>query len=178
MSRSTPLAVGDQVAGDASAPLVYPDDTVEERTVASCVEERPTLFVFYTNDFSPDCVTEWCSFRDYTWFSAADRVNIVGVSASRVGTHKRFIDYLGLDFPLFADEDLEITEAFGVRYKAFKLFTRSKRSVFLVDGDRTVRYRWVGESLVDPTRDQPPLEEIRHAVEDATGGTDDAFGFA
>lgn len=179
VEESTPLDVGDEVPGEVGAPLVHPDGTTEERTVGSCFAEKPTLFVFYTNDFSPDCVTEWCSFRDYTWFTSEDRVNIVGISTSGVSTHRRFIDFLDLDFPLFADTNLEITDAFGVRYKLLKLFTRSRRSVFFVDTDSVVRYRWLGQSFVDPTRDQPPLDEIRQAVERVVGsGGGETFGFA
>ncbi|MFB6078343.1 MAG: redoxin domain-containing protein [Halarchaeum sp.] len=172
-----PLAAGD-VAPDVSAPLVYPDGRVEDVSLSALVGERPTLLAFYTNDFSPDCAEEWCSFRDYGWFSNDERVQVVGVSRSRVGTHRRFIDYLDLDFPLYSDRDLAMTEAFGVDYRVFGLLRRPKRSVFLVDDDLEVRYRWVGEHALDATRAQPPLGEIVEAVENAFG-TEAAedFGF-
>lgn len=172
-----PLGVGER-APDVTAPLVYPDGRVEDVSLAALTAERPVLLAFYTNDFSLDCIEEWCSFRDYEWFSNDDRVRVVGVSGSRVGTHKRFIDYLDLGFPLYADRELAMTEAFGVGYRLFGLLRRPKRSVFLLDTDTEIRYRWVGEHAIDATRAQPPLGEIRDAVEDVAGAEDaETFGF-
>ncbi|MFB6268453.1 MAG: redoxin domain-containing protein [Halobacterium sp.] len=176
MSSDDALAEGDAVPG-VSAPLVHPDGSVEETPLSDLYAERPVLLVFYTNDFSPDCVSEWCSFRDYAWFTSNDDVRVVGSSKSRASTHKRFINYLDLEFPLYADRDLDVSDAFGVTYRTFKVFPRSKRSVFLVDTDGVVRYRWVGEHPLDPTRDQPPLPEIREAVEELVGGETETFGF-
>jgi len=63
-----------------------------------------------------------------------------------------------------------VAEAFDVRYRTFKLFARARRSCFLVDTDRVVRYRWLAEHWLDPTRDVPPVAEIRAAI-DGTLGT-------
>jgi peroxiredoxin len=176
MGSEDVLSVGEEVPA-TTAPLVYPDGDVEETALSELYEDTPVLVVFYTNDFSPDCVTEWCSFRDYAWFASNDEVRVVGSSKSREGTHRRFSSYLDLDFPLFSDRDLEVSDAFGVTYRTFKVFPRSKRSVFLVDSDGVVRYRWIGEHPLDPTRDQPPLGEIREAVEELSGEEPETFGF-
>ena len=170
------LEVGD-AAPDIETTLVRPDGTTEDVAISDLWRDRPVLLAFYTNDFSPDCVKEWCSFRDYGWFASDDRVQVVGASTSRVGTHQKFIDYLDLEFPLFADTDLELADAFGVSYRAFKLFQRARRSVFLVDTEGTIRYRWLGESLVDPTRDQPPLGEVQSKIEELVGDEPETFGF-
>jgi peroxiredoxin len=177
MTRGDALGVGDEVP-DVAAPLVQPDDSVEQTALSELYADRPVLVVFYTNDFSPDCVNEWCSFRDYGWFTSTEDVRVVGASKSRAATHRRFIDYLDIDFPLYADTDLDVSDAFGVTYRALKLLPRSKRSVFLVDTDGVVRYRWIGEHPLDPTRDQPPLAEIREAVEEHVGGETETFGFS
>jgi peroxiredoxin Q/BCP len=98
---------------------------------------------------------------------------VVGISRSGPHLHRRFISYLDISFPLYADTDLEAAEAFGVRYRTFKLFARARRSCFLVDTDGVVRYRWLAEHWLDPTRDVPPVAEIREAInvalEDAPG---------
>jgi peroxiredoxin len=176
MGSGDALDVGDE-APDASAPLVYPSGDVEDTALGDLYGDNPLLVVFYTNDFTPDCVEEWCSFRDYGWFTSSNNVEVVGVSKSRVSTHKRFIDYLDLDFPLFSDGDLDISDAFDVAYRAFHVFPRAKRSVFLVDEDGVIQYRWVGEHPLDPTKDQPPLDEIRNAVEELGGDEPETFGF-
>jgi len=101
------------------------------------------------------------------------------VSKSRPATHRRFIDRLGLSFPLYADTDLEIASAFDVTYRAFKLVSRSRRSCFLIDRDGKIRYKWLAEHRLDPTRDVPDLNELRAAIERELGPVDtDTFGFS
>jgi peroxiredoxin len=162
------LDVGDS-APDFTAPLVSPEGGVEDVSLDSLLADRPVLLCFYTNDFSPDCIDEWCSFRDYQWFSTSDQVQVVGISKSRVGTHRRFIDYLDLTFPLFSDTDLSVSDAFDVKYRTFKLFPRPRRSCFLVDEDRTIRYAWIGTHRLDPTRDTPDVYEIHEAIREEFG---------
>jgi len=172
-----PVDVGETVT-DVSATLVRPDGTAEEVALSDLTAEKPVLLSFYTVDFSPDCIDEWCSFRDFDWFTSGEHVEVVGCSKSSVGLHRRFIDYLGLNFPLYTDPDLAMSDAFGVTYRALGVTRRSRRSCFLLDSDLTVRYRWLGEHWLDPTRDTPPVSEIHDAVTDELGGTEtESFGF-
>jgi len=115
-------------------------------------------------------MTEWCSFRDLEWFTVEDKVRVVGASSSGAGLHRRFIDYLDLQFPLYSDGDLEMADAFGVKYRAFGVSSRAMRSCFLIDGDGIVRYRWLADHWLDPTRDVPPVDEI---YEDVANALDD-----
>ena len=177
MTGTDGLVVGEEVP-EFSAPLVAPDADREERSLSELLSDGPVLFCFYTADFSPDCIEEWCSFRDFDWFASTGDVQVVGISKSRSWIHQQFIDYLDLQFPLFSDRDLTIAEAFDVRYRVFGLFERSKRSCFLIDEDRTVRYKWVGQHWLDPTRDVPPVTEIFEGVRNELGGPEtETFGF-
>jgi peroxiredoxin Q/BCP len=172
-----PIAVGETVA-DVEATLVRPDGTAETVALGALVADHPALLSFYTMDFSPDCIEEWCSFRDFDWFSSDEHVQVVGCSKSSAGLHRRFIDYLGLSFPLYADPDLRVADAFGVTYRTLGITRRSRRSCFLIDEERTVRYRWLGEHWLDPTRDTPPVHEIHEAVvEELDVSGPDTFGF-
>jgi len=172
-----PIAVGETVA-DVSGTLVRPDGTVDEVALDDLVSDRPVLLSFYTMDFSPDCIEEWCSFRDFDWFSSGDHVQVVGCSKSSVGLHRRFIDYLDLNFPLFADTGLELSDAFGVTYRTLGVTRRARRSCFLLDSELTVRYRWVGDHWLDATRDTPPVHEVHEAIVDELDVSDpETFGF-
>ena len=158
-----PLAVGD-LAPDVAGELVFPDGTIETVALSDLFADGPVLLSFYTADFTPDCIEEWCSFRDFEWFSANDDVQIVGASRSGEGSHRRFIDYLDLGFPLYSDADLAIADGFGVRYRAFGVTARARRSCFLLDGEGVVRYRWLGEHWLDPTRDRPDVEKLYEEI--------------
>jgi len=172
MSDAEGLEVG-ATAPDFTATLVEPGGERREASLSELVAEKPVLLTFYTVDFSPDCIEEWCSFRDFDWFSANEDVRVVGVSKSRPYLHEKFISYLDLNFPLFSDPDLDAAEKFEVSYKAFHLFSRSRRSCFLVDEEMTVRYRWVGDHWLDPTRDVPPVGDIHEALMEILDGEDD-----
>ncbi|MFB6135166.1 MAG: peroxiredoxin family protein [Halobacteriaceae archaeon] len=172
------VAVGESVP-DVTQTLVEPDGETAAASLSDLVSERPALVCFYTMDFAPNCVEEWCAFRDYGWFASDDRVRVVGASRSGPRLHRQFIDRLGLGFPLYADTDLALAEAFDVDYRAFGLFRRSRRSCFLLDPELTVRYRWVGDHWLDPTRDVPPVAEIRDGVDEVLGGPEtETFGFS
>lgn len=168
MSESIGLAVGER-APEFTAPLVHPDGSVQETPIAEFLEEKPVLLCFYTNDFSPDCIDEWCEFRDFDWFNSTEQVQVVGISKSRVGTHRRFIDYLDLGFPLYSDTDLSVSELFGVKYRTLRILPRARRSCFLVDRNRRVRYKWIGIHPIDPTRDTPPVDEVHDAIRKELG---------
>ena len=177
MTESTGLAVG-ETAPNVAAPLVRPEGGVAAAPLSALVAEKPVLLCFYPGDFSPDCIREWCAFRDYEWFASSDRVRVVGASRSSVRLHREFIDHLGLGFPLYADRDLAAAEGFGVAYRPFGLSRRARRSCFLVDESLTVRYRWVADHWLDPTREQPPLTEIRAGIDGVLGEPEvETFGF-
>ena len=173
----TPLSVGD-TAPDFTASTVWPDVKSGELSLSTLLDDGPVLLSFYTADFSPDCIEEWCSFRDFEWFASGDEVQVVGISKSRSLVHRKFIDYLDLSFPLVSDRDLSIAADYGVKYRVFGVIKRSKRSCFLVDTDRRIRYVWVGEHRIDPTLDTPPVHEIYESVAEELGLDDtESFGF-
>jgi len=171
------LAEGER-APDVSGELVSPGGAVETVALDDLLADGPVLLCFYTADFSPDCVEQWCAFRDFDWFASGDAVRVVGASKSDTRLHRRFIDRLDLTFPIFSDPDLAIAEAFDVVYRVLGLAKRSRRSCFLLDPDRTVRYRWLSQHWLDPTRDVPPVGDIYEAVRDRLDPEEpDAFGF-
>jgi peroxiredoxin len=156
-----------------TASLTRPNGETERVALSALLADRPVLLAFYTNDFSPDCISEWCSFRDDAWFEPGTGVQVVGVSKSRPSTHRRFIDHLDLSFPLYSDTDLTVAGAYGVRYRLFKLLPRARRSCFLIDQDGVIQYVWVGHHRIDATRTAPPMDEIHTVIHEALGHTGD-----
>jgi peroxiredoxin len=171
------LAVGAR-APNVAGELVAPGGGVETVALDDLLADGPVLLCFYTADFSPDCIEQWCAFRDFDWFASGDAVQVVGASKSSSRLHRRFIDRLDLTFPIFSDPDLAIADAFDVVYRVLGLAKRSRRSCFLLDADRTVRYRWLSQHWLDPTRDVPPVGEIHEAIRDRVDTEEpDSFGF-
>lgn len=66
---------------------------------------------------------------------------MLGISPQDVDSHERWIAKERFPFALLADVDLTVAEAFGVKgNQAIPV----KRSVFIVDADGVVRYRYEG----------------------------------
>jgi peroxiredoxin Q/BCP len=81
---------------------------------------------------------------------------VVGVSADRPAVQQRFIDKFGLTFPLVADPEKSIIDAYGAREV---LGVTAKRSTFLVAPDGRVARRWTrvdveghGKDVIDAIR--------------------------
>lgn len=68
-----------------------------------------------------------------------------------------FSEALGVDFPMLSDWEGVTAHAYGVQYSVWKGHSGlAKRSVFVIDGNRTVRYRWTSDdALVEPDFDEP-----------------------
>ena len=75
---------------------------------------KPIVLYFYPKDDTPGCTKEACNFRDdYSAYEEAG-VEILGVSPDTPKSHTKFKQKFGLPFPLLADTDKEVVNAYGV----------------------------------------------------------------
>src|SRR5690606_26446736 len=106
------------------------------------------------------------------------RIRELGASAAAIAvtatfSQMAFADHIGVDFPLLSDWGGEVADAYGVRYEEWKGHRGvAKRSLFVISGDGTIRYRWV----TDDALELPPVEEALEALEKeaSADGTDRA----
>lgn len=75
---------------------------------------RTVVLYFYPKDDTPGCTKEACEFRDHSRELNKTGAVVLGVSPDSVESHKRFREKYGLDFPLLADTDHKVAEAYGV----------------------------------------------------------------
>jgi thioredoxin-dependent peroxiredoxin len=112
------------------------------RTVAlSDLRGKPVVLYFYPKDDTPGCTTQACGIRD-AW-SEFERVGavVLGVSPDDERSHTRFREKYELPFPLLADTDHAVAEAYGVwQQKTFagRTYMGVVRSTFVIDPDGTV----------------------------------------
>lgn len=69
---------------------------------------------FYPKASTPGCTAEACDLRDNEEALKAKGYEIIGVSADSVRRQKNFATKNDLTYPLIADEERKIIEAFGV----------------------------------------------------------------
>ena len=69
---------------------------------------------FYPKANTPGCTAEACDLRDHYAELQKEGYALLGVSADSVKKQKNFSDKFDFPFPLLADEDKAVIEAFGV----------------------------------------------------------------
>jgi peroxiredoxin Q/BCP len=97
---------------------------------------KKIVLYFYPKDDTPGCTTEACSFRDeHSAFQKKGAV-VLGVSPDSAKSHTKFIEKFSLPFPLLADEDKTIAQAYGVWVEKSmygKKYMGVERSTFVID---------------------------------------------
>ena len=106
---------------------------------------RKVVLYFYPKDDTSGCTKQACELRDdLPRFEALDAV-VLGVSPDSVKSHVKFRDKYDLNFPLLADEDHAVSEAYGV-WKEKSMYGRKymgiERSTFLIDEEGRVMEAW------------------------------------
>jgi len=101
------------------------------------------IISFYMNDFSPVCSDQMCDLDDIGLFQFEEDVSMFGISPDYVYSHREYSRQKGLRFPLLSDSKFEVAKAYGVYDEESESGVR--RALFLIDPDRTVRYRWVAD---------------------------------
>lgn len=77
-------------------------------------EGKKLLVFFYPKASTPGCTNEACNLNDNIEALSAKGYQIIGISADTVRRQKNFSDKYGFKYPLIADENKEIINAFGV----------------------------------------------------------------
>ena len=98
------------------APLIEGKDQ-DGKTVnlAHEIGKKVVLLYFYPKDNTPGCTKEACGLRDRMGDLKKDGVDVIGVSFDSSESHQQFISKYNLNFPLLADTDGKIADAYGVR---------------------------------------------------------------
>jgi peroxiredoxin Q/BCP len=98
--------------------------------------KQNVVLYFYPKDDTPGCTTESCSFRDMSKDFADAGAAILGISLDDVDSHKKFAEKFHLPFPLLADTDTTVSDAYGV-YKEKnnygKKYMGIERTTFIID---------------------------------------------
>ena len=103
------------------------------------------VLYFYPKDDTPGCTKEACGFRDAHAALVRKGAVVLGVSPDPVKAHDKFTAKFELPFPLLADTDHRIAEAYGVwGEKQFmgRKYLGVHRVTFLIGPDARIRALW------------------------------------
>jgi thioredoxin-dependent peroxiredoxin len=90
---------------------------------------RKVVLAFYPGDNTPGCTRQMCSYRDNLDDLTATGAVLLGISPQDVASHEAWAAKKGFSFPLLADVDKKVIEAYGVGAPLINV----RRSVFVVD---------------------------------------------
>jgi peroxiredoxin len=139
------LDVGD-TAPDFTLPKaggeVYND--IEPFTLSDAFGDGPIVLAFFPAAFTSGCTAEMCAFRDSMHrFDGLD-ARVYGISVDLPPAQNVWIIREELNFPMLSDWNHEVIHDYGVVLPdMYDQFEAAKRSIFVLDSEGTITYRWV-----------------------------------
>lgn len=115
----------------------------------SSMGKKKVLVYFYPKADTPGCTTQSCGLRDI--IGEIGRTAVVGISPDTPAKQKKFDDKYELGFPLLADTEHKVSEAYKV-WKEKSMYGRKymgiERSAFLIQ-DGVILEAWYKISPAD-----------------------------
>lgn len=115
-------------AGDQAPDFKGVNQDGETVQLADFAGKKLVLF-FYPKDNTPGCTAEACNLRDNYGDLREKGFELLGVSPDSERKHQNFINKFELPFPLLADTEKEVLEAYGV-WGEKKMYGRTYMGVF------------------------------------------------
>ena len=104
---------------------------------------RWTLVYFYPKDDTPGCTKEACLLQSRLQDYGRVGLDVVGISADNVESHRKFAGKYRLTFPLLSDVDKEVVQSYGVwGPKKFmgKEYMGLMRTTFIIGKDGRLKH--------------------------------------
>ena len=127
--------------GDKAPDFSVPDQDGNTIQLSNYKGKKLVLF-FYPKASTPGCTAEACNLRDNWEHFQKKGYEILGVSADSQKRQQNFRNKYELPYPLLADEDLEVINAYGVwGPKKFmgKEYDGIHRTTFVIDEDGMIK---------------------------------------
>lgn len=121
--------------GDKAPELLGRDENGNELRLSDFAGRKLVLY-FYPKDSTPGCTSQACSLRDNYEQLLQRGFAVVGVSVQDEKSHLKFKEKFQLPFPLIADTDHRLVEAFGVwqeKKMAGRTYMGTVRTTFVID---------------------------------------------
>ncbi|TCD03854.1 thioredoxin-dependent thiol peroxidase [Pedobacter psychroterrae] len=129
-------------AGQKAPEFTVNDQNGNTVTLSEFAGKKVVLY-FYPKDDTPGCTAEACNFRDNYQGLTAQGIVVLGVSVDDEKSHQKFITKHNLPFPLLADTDKKIVEAYGIwgeKNMYGKKYMGISRKTFLIDENGVISH--------------------------------------
>ena len=127
--------------GDKAPHFSGVDQNGTRHSLANYKGKKLVVF-FYPKASTPGCTAEACDLRDNYAAFQSNNYALLGVSADSEKAQLKFVEKYDLPFPLLADEEKSVIQAFGVwGPKKFmgKEYDGFHRTTFVIDENGTIQ---------------------------------------
>ena len=150
--------------GEKAPNFTLIDTEKKPRTLQELLKPKgSTLLAFFPGAFTGVCTREMCTFRDSMQELNKINAQVVGISVNDPFSNKAFAEHNKLNFPILSDYSRDVVRQYNVNLQDFaglKGYVAAKRSVFVLDQNGVITYKWVSE---DPGK-EPNYEELKKAA--------------
>jgi peroxiredoxin Q/BCP len=122
----------------ATAPDFSVKDTNGNLVKLADYAGKTVVLYFYPKDDTPGCTKEACSFRDNYQQYLSQGITVFGVSMDDEVSHQAFTQAFKLPFPLLADTDGALTQAYDVQGER-NGFRYAQRVTYVIGGDGKIQ---------------------------------------
>jgi len=131
--------------GDKAPDFTLLDQEGNPFTLSKSLKERKVwhFLFFYPKADTPGCTTQACGMRDI--IGDIGDTAVLGISPDKPAKQAKFDEKYGLGFPLLADEEHAVAEAYGAwgeKSMYGKKYMGIVRSAFLIDETGKIQEAW------------------------------------
>jgi peroxiredoxin len=144
--RATPLPAG------TTAPEFELPSTLDKNVSVADFRGRPTILVFYPEDWSPVCSDQLALYQQLLPEFQRFNAELLGISVDGIWSHLAFAKDRNLHFPLLSDFEPkgEVARTYGVYRDGDGT---SERALFVIDAEGIVHWSYVSPVGVNPGAD-------------------------
>jgi peroxiredoxin Q/BCP len=148
-------------AGDP-APAFAANDQDGKLVKLSDFKGKKLILYFYPKDDTPTCTTQACNLRDNYKLLLKKGYKVLGVSVDDEKTHQKFIKKYKLPFPLLADTEHAMVDAYGVwgeKTTFGHTYMGIFRTTFVIDENGTI------EEIIEKVESKKHSDQILGSIQ-------------
>jgi len=125
------------------------------------LKSAPIVLVFYPTDFGIVCTIELREFKEIREEIESMGYRIVWINTDSTASHRSWRMKAKVPFQMLSDPGGEVSKMYGIFLEEDGLLKNfSNRSIFVIEQDSRLSYRWVGRKPAT----SPPLDELLESL--------------
>tara|TARA_B100001113_G_scaffold200406_1_gene164196 strand:+ start:156 stop:626 length:471 start_codon:yes stop_codon:yes gene_type:complete len=132
-----------------TAPDFNLKNTEKNDIALSSYKGKTVVLAFYPGAFTGVCDTEMCSLRDSMNSFNDLNATVLGISVDSPWANAEFAKKYEINFNLLSDYNRDVSKAYDMIFNGLgglEGYECSNRGVIIIDGQGSIKYRWVAEN--------------------------------